>query len=270
MDLTLGIAMFVVIAFAGASSVDQLREAARENQAEQASVAAENTNTAPELEPSAATEETADPVDFPWLPALAGTGGVLLLAGAGAGGAHLVRRRRTAATQLADLTARLDQARTAHLAITDSYADMRFDPIAAIDHLALWDVRDPLTATFTHAYVKAGDLAELLKTTTVTDASVGEYFDAVVAARVAWDRAVSHARRLGDTALPTGDRNDLARARKLLTTAANSSATESERALAASRASDILTGLRSIVWPSETMTSIETISRKELSPAHPA
>lgn len=259
LDLLIFMSIFFLIAIVSVNALGQFRERALEVQG-----GAERLETVQEA-PASEPREPREPVDVPWNVLAFGALSLAVVGAGGAGGAAANRRRKERAALRGARNARWAKAQATHSQIANTYADLRLDPVAAIDHMALWDVTDVYTAKFTETYGRVTDL-ELLNRRDVPEADelVTEYVDAVAAAKIAFDAAVAHAKQRGTEVLPKTERADADRARKLLLTARNDAATDAERALAADRAADLLAGLRAVLLPTEMRFELDAVRRLEL------
>ena len=281
-DILVGLAMLAMLVTMAVIAISAFKQRAEDVAEELESVqvepapqgdgtpgAAPKTQDAPSPAPDVA--EPREPIQMPW--EMLGFGAVTLLVAGGAvgGGTVMNRRRREYGAVRAARTAKWEQAQGTHAEIANAYADLRLDPVAAIDHMALWDVTDPITAKFTETYGKASDLGGLgAATVPAADSVVSEYAEAVAAAKIAWDAAVAHAQRRGTECLPAPERANADRARKLLLRSRNAAASEAERALAADRAADLLEGLRKVIMPDEMRFELEATKRLALTARDPA
>lgn len=278
LDILVAIIIFMLIAMIGASTLSTARKRGleaqerSENLQEQIRDAAESTEPnpqpEPETQPEVTVEEPREPLDVPWTPILLGTGGLIVLAGGGVGGASVRRGHLRRAELAGNIRGRWNAALAKHDAMADEYATLRLDPIAAIDHMALWDVTDPFTEKFTLAYAKVADTRSLHLNTAPTQAEIVDAYAADVdAAHLAWVNARDHARDHGIEVLSPENQTKARRAKASLKIAANDAATEHERSVAAETAADLLASLRDIRFPAETSKAIVAAARKQITAA---
>ena len=172
-------------------------------------------------------------------------------------------------TTPADPQATLDAALHALDQIADDYGALRCDPVAAIDHIALWDVTNDATRRFTLAYTKCTDQRRHLTTSgatpTITEATA--FADDVRAARHDFDAARGMAARQGITALPEPDQPAARRAQAAIARATDPAAPAPEAATAAAKATTLLQGITVLDWPAPAHQVLDTITRKALPPA---
>lgn len=278
LDLLIGMVIIMLLATIGASTLGNLKkrqleaQERSENLQEQVRDAAESTEPNPQPQPEAKPEVTAaeprEPIDIPWTPILLGAGGLIMLAGGGVGGASVRRGHLRRAELAGNIRDRWNAAVAKHDAMAEEYATLRLDPIAAIDHMALWDVTDPFTEKFTLAYGKISDTRSLHLNTAPTQAEIVDAYAADVdAAHLTWVNARDHAHDHGIEVLSPENQTKARRAKASLKIAANEAATEHERRQAAETAADLLASLRDIRFPAETHKAIVATSRKEIAAA---
>lgn len=172
-------------------------------------------------------------------------------------------------TTPADPQATLDAALHALDQIAEDYGALRCDPVAAIDHIALWDVTNDATRRFTLAYTKCTDQRRHLTTggATPTITEVTAFADDVRAARHDFDAARGMAARQGITALPEPDQPAARRAQAAIARATDPAAPAPEAATAAAKATTLLQGITVLDWPAPAHQVLDTITRKALPPA---
>lgn len=169
----------------------------------------------------------------------------------------------------ADPQTTLDAALHALDQIADDYGALRCDPVAAIDHIALWDVTNDATRRFTLAYTKCTDQRRHLTTpgATPTLAEATAFADDVRAARHDFDAARGMAARQGINALPEPDQPAARRAQAAIARATDPAAPAPEAATAAAKATTLLQGITVLDWPAPAHQALDTITRKALPPA---
>lgn len=161
-----------------------------------------------------------------------------------------------------------------HDRITDAWADIITDPLAALDHSLLLDVTQPRTAKFIEVYGRAQDLRSLHGTaypggtTARTRKVVADYLGTVRQADEAWTDAMHHARHVHLAWLPDTEAKRVRQASALLATAADESQPMHLRADAAAKAAQLLAKVTSFYLPPATATAIEVQARLAL-PAGP-
>jgi hypothetical protein len=166
-------------------------------------------------------------------------------------------------------TQRWADAVACHDHISDAWADIITDPLAALDHSLLLDVTQPRTAKFIEAFGRAQDLRALHGTTYPTkDEVVADYLSIVRQADEAWSDAVRHARHVHLAWLPEGEAKRVRQASALLATAADESQPMHLRADSAAKAAELLAKVTSFYLPEPSATAIETQARLAL-PAGP-
>lgn len=107
LDLLLGMAIFSIVAIIAVSAMSSFRERAYVAQAKEEGKTVAQVKEEAGVKPSAADSEPvaeaepSEPVTVPWVPILLGTGALLCLSGAGAGGV-ILRRDQKRRTELAD------------------------------------------------------------------------------------------------------------------------------------------------------------------------
>lgn len=156
-----------------------------------------------------------------------------------------------------------------HDRISDAWADIITDPLAALDHSLLLDVTQPRTAKFIETYGRAQDLRALHGTTYPTkDEVVADYLSIVRQTDEAWSDAVRHARHVHLAWLPESEAKRVRQASALLATAADKSQPMHLRADSAAKAAELLAKVTSFYLPEPSATAIETQARLAL-PAGP-
>ncbi|MGA5643328.1 hypothetical protein ACPCTN_31880 [Streptomyces cinereoruber] len=176
-------------------------------------------------------------------------GGLTVAALAG-WGAWRARRRRIAKRR------RRQALERSHDMVAAAYGDYLADVLEWLDRPALGDVSVPATAALVQALAAADD-ARL-------GDDIEDYQQAVAVLRTAWQAADDHARRTGLRQLPRAERRAAEQARKLLTTALNSSGSEHERRSAYAKARDLLDGI--LVVPPQAVATLENSYRLALTP----
>lgn len=156
-----------------------------------------------------------------------------------------------------------------HDAITDEWADIVADPLAALDHSLLLDVTQPRTAKFIETYGRAQDLRSLHGTAFPDSTDVlADYLSTVRQADEAWQDAQRHARHIHLSWLPENEAKWVRQASALLASAADESQPIHLRADSAAQAAKLLAKVTSFYLPKATAAAIETKARLAL-PAGP-
>jgi prepilin-type N-terminal cleavage/methylation domain-containing protein len=167
--------------------------------------------------------------------------------------------KRNAASQLSD---RWKHALDKHNVIRDEYAELTLDPVKSLQHSALWDVGNDRTRKFHEAYAEAQDIASLWGTKQPTDeATIAKYEKALRSSVQAWEDAVKHAARLGYQWMPKEDADSARKAVGLIKKSRDTAATESERALSAQKAKELIDGIGVVFFPKETTAAVEALVR---------
>lgn len=143
-----------------------------------------------------------------------------------------------------------------HDAVATAYGDYLSDVLEWLDRPTLNDVAVPQTAGLVEALAAADD-ARLSE-------DVDRYQRTVAALSTAWKAADDHARKTGLRHLEPAERRMVEQARKLLTTALDSSGSEHERRGAYTKARDLLDGI--LVVPPKAIEVLETQHRLALAP----
>ncbi|MGA4668666.1 hypothetical protein ACPCG0_02515 [Propionibacteriaceae bacterium Y1923] len=137
--------------------------------------------------------------------------------------------------------------------ISEQYGALRSDIADYINHYALFDAAVPATAAFDTAYFRLAnaDMAGM-------DVSILEAW--VADLRATWQRALSHAQRVGAAAL--GDPKQGARAAKLAARAKSVSGAEFDSTMQALRA---ILDVLGVVLPRQATQRLEAQHRREIS-----
>lgn len=139
--------------------------------------------------------------------------------------------------------ARLERLMTTHDEVARRWLDYELDVAKLIAFPTMSDGREELTAAFLRAKKVADGLRPATADAKVDAETFGAYRDAVHDFEVAFDIAEQHARRVRDTGFSDAERRRLERARQLLQTAVDRSATGAERQVAYKRVREELDGL---------------------------
>ncbi|URM89588.1 hypothetical protein LUW75_05845 [Streptomyces sp. MRC013] len=177
--------------------------------------------------------------------------------------AKAVRRRRRART--ADREHRRvagEAVRARHDRVRERYGAYLSDVFAVLDHPAMTDVRVPTTESLVRALAAADDAAAAAGT---GHAGLSAYREAVAAAEIAFEKAQRYAHEVGTGLLPARERDTVALARKLLTTALDGGGTPEERRSAYRRARSLLDGV--VPMPPRTSAALDGRLRRALPPA---
>ncbi|WP_040167759.1 hypothetical protein [Microbacterium gorillae] len=151
-----------------------------------------------------------------------------------------------------------------HDEVTGRWLDYELDVAKLIAFPAMSDGRRDLTAAFLRAKRTADSLRPRSADAKLTSEQMTAYRDAVTDYAVKFDIAEQDARRIRDADFTADERSRLDRARQLLKTAVDTSATNAERQLAYRRVRDEIDGL--IVLSPEAVTILETKVGKEITP----
>lgn len=144
------------------------------------------------------------------------------------------------------------------------YVEFETDPWSTFRRPLLADVRVPETADFHQALRRAQDLRT--DTAPESRSRVGEFGDAVHAARMAWSIADRHAR---DIAVPTtseSERRRLRQAQDALRLALDERTTAAERRVALERVEALIQGMTRIQPAAKTavIAELDNIERREI------
>lgn len=260
LDLLIGMAIFGLLFVIAVPALSN-------QTARQAGGAAKDGEPAPVVKPDPVVVAPESPVDWSTIFGVIGLVGVavLVLTGAGFVGVRTVAGRRTAAAVKVTVRASWDQAIARHMAIKESYAILLGDPIAALTHSALWDVSNARTQAFHVAYTRVQDIYALTGDACPVDrALVEDYAADVRKAETLWEDAVAHSEQLGYDWMPHEDKTAARRATAMLKTAANSAASEAERALAAAKAKELIESIVAVRLKTETLTALAASVRLAL------
>jgi hypothetical protein len=153
--------------------------------------------------------------------------------------------------------ARLERLMSTHDEVTKRWLDYELDVAKLIAFPTMSDGREELTAAFLRAKKVADGLRPTTADARVDAETFAAYRDAVHDFEVAFDIAEQHARRVRDTGFTDAERRRLDRARQLLQTAVDRSATAAERQVAYKRVREELDGLIAV-----SDDAIEVLERK--------
>ncbi|MCL2595305.1 MAG: hypothetical protein FWD83_07285 [Promicromonosporaceae bacterium] len=178
------------------------------------------------------------------------------------------RRRALEARAIAVAAARRVEAdwetiRAKHHELRRQYLDSETDWDTLFELPALSDASVPTTAVMLRAMKVADEIDDTMPVGTdeTTDLRSFPYAKAVAAFGEAWDAALTHAKKVGQSSIPAEERKKLKTARTLLRKAENTGATRNERQLAYSRAMKILAALTTVVVPKRALAKIEQAQR---------
>lgn len=138
---------------------------------------------------------------------------------------------------------RLRRLMETHDDVNRRWLDYELDVAKMIAFPTMSDGREELTAAFLRAKKVADGLRPASPDERVEAQTLAEYRDAVHDYEVAFDIAEQNARRVRDSGFTDSERKRLERARQLLQTAVDQSATASERQVAYKRVREELNGL---------------------------
>lgn len=156
-----------------------------------------------------------------------------------------------------------------HDAIAEAYGTILGDPLSALTHSALFDMREVRSVRFIEAYGEATDLRAVhgLTYPALNEAAVKDYRTAVRKADEAWTEALRYSEHITFDWLPQGEADCARKAAGFLAVAEDSAATTHERAAAAGKAADLLRKVKSFLLPPTAIHALEAQVRLELMPA---
>ena len=146
-----------------------------------------------------------------------------------------------------------------HRELLKNYLDAETDWDMLFNYPALTDLSVPTTAAMVRAMQAAADADDHRPENLDedTDLSTMAYPKAVAAFGVAWDAALRHARKLGQSGIPAEERKQIRQIRDLLAIAEDTGATENERQMAYGQALSLIKKLRTVALPTKAMARIE-------------
>lgn len=158
------------------------------------------------------------------------------------------------------IAARWESVRAQHRELEQGFLKAETDWDMLFNYPELQDSSVPQTASMVRAMMKAASM-EQSQPSTLTETSDLDrypYPQAVSAFEHAWYIAYEHAKKVGQSRIPSEERRLIKQIRQILELAENSGATQSERDLAYSRVSKLIKALKSVRIPPKVLQELES------------
>lgn len=148
--------------------------------------------------------------------------------------------------------------------VANAWTEVITDPLNALTHAALFDVREDRTADFIEAYDEAREQVRAFGSTMPAEARVEKFGSLMRRVERLWDVAYDYADRKSYSWLPAEERRQAELADKFLRMASNANDSVAQRALAAEKAAKALRAIYSIRLPDTVHGELSAMTAKAL------